>query len=298
MTHSPWQPISGSRLELGEGLRIIDGTIRWVDLLRGQLYAWTPGSADRATLVHTFDAPLGFVEKAPDGRLIAALGTGLSWLREDGSITEIASTGLNPSRHRVNDGSFAPDGSCWFGTMVHDGSPPDGHLWRWDPETGEVSALMSGIEIPNGPIFLPEIQAMLIGDTVAGVILSKSLVPGSSADPFLKVDGGSPDGMHVDRDGRLWNAVWGGHRLDVYEPGGRCAKPLELPVSQPTSVTLIASDDPLVIVTSASIGLDTPGPLDGFTIAAPLSLLALEPARVRGLRRSSSSRKGHGTRAP
>ncbi|WP_104111415.1 SMP-30/gluconolactonase/LRE family protein [Arthrobacter sp. N199823] len=298
MTHSPWQPISPSRLELGEGLRIIDGTVHWVDLLRGELYAWTPGSADRATLVRTFDAPLGFVEKASDGRLIAALGTGLSWLREDGSVAEIASTGLNPSRHRVNDGSFAPDGSCWFGTMVHDGSPADGHLWRWDPETGETSCMMSGIEIPNGPVFLPEIEAMLIADTVAGKILSKSLVPGSSVEPFVTVDGGSPDGVHVDCEGRLWNAVWGGNRLDVYAPGERRAKPLDLPVSQPTSVTLTAGDEPLVIVTSASIGLETPGELDGFTIAAPLSLLALEPARVRGLRRGSSSQKDHSKRTP
>lgn len=79
--------------------------------------------------------------------------------------------------------------------------------------------------------------------------------------------------MFVDRDGRLWNAVWGGNRVDVYSPGERSASPLALPVSQPTSVTLTASEDPLVIVTSASIGLDTPGELDGFTIAAPLSQL-------------------------
>ena len=278
MPYSPWHPISASRLELGEGLRIIDGDVHWVDLLRGELYSWSPGSAERATLLRHFDAPLGFVEKAPDGRLIGALGTGLSWLRADGTVTEIATTSLDPSRHRVNDGTFAPDGSCWFGTMVHDGSAPDGHLWRWDPETGEVSCLMSGIEIPNGPVYLPANQAMLIGDTVAGSILNTSTVPGSGAEPFVTepfvtVDGGSPDGMFVDGYGRLWNAVWGGNRVDVYSPGERSARPLVLPVSQPTSVTLTVSEDPLVIVTSASIGLGTPGELDGFTIAAPLSQL-------------------------
>lgn len=282
MPHSPWQPISAARLELGEGLRIIDGDVHWVDLLRGELYSWTPGSAEPATPLRTFDAPLGFLEKAPDGRMIAALGTGLSWIREDGTVTEIATTSLDPSRHRVNDGTFASDGSCWFGTMVHDGSAPNGHLWRWDAKTGVVRCLMSGIEIPNGPIYLPEIQAMLIGDTVAGTILSinTSTVPGTSGKPFCpeifaKVDGGAPDGMHVDCTGQLWNAVWGGNRLDVYSLGQRIANQLPLPVSQPTSVILTTSEDPLVIVTSASIGMTAPGELDGFTIAASLSQLRL-----------------------
>lgn len=273
MTHSPWQPISASRLELGEGLRLIDGVVHWVDLLRGELYSWTPGSGQSAALLRTLGAPLGFVEKAPDGRLIGALGTGLSWLRDDGTAVPIAATGLDGARHRVNDGSFAPDGSCWFGTMVHDGSTPEGHLWRWDPGTGEVSAVMSGLDIPNGPVFLPEIQGMLIADTVAGQILSKGLEPGSSVEPFARVDGGSPDGMHVDRSGRLWNAVWGGNRLDVYGPGDRSPKQIHLPVSQPTSVVLTDEPDPLVIVTSASIGLDATAELDGHTLIALLSQL-------------------------
>lgn len=275
MIHSPWQPISASRLELGEGLRMLDGVVHWVDLLRGELYSWTPGSGRKGALLRTCDAPLGFVEKAPDGRLIGAVGTGLSWLRDDGPAVEIAATGLDSTRHRVNDGCFAPDGSCWFGTMVHDGSTPEGHVWRWDPETGDVTSILSGLDIPNGPIFLPEIQAMLIGDTVAGQILSTSTVPGSSVELFAKVDGGSPDGMHVARDGRLWNAVWGGNRLDVYGPGDRAPKPVALPVSQPTSVVLTADPDPLVIVTSASVGLAAPAELDGFTLAAPLSELQL-----------------------
>ncbi|WP_449371815.1 SMP-30/gluconolactonase/LRE family protein [Arthrobacter psychrolactophilus] len=150
MTTSPWQSISTARLELGEGLRMIDGMRHWVDLLRGELYAWTPGAEDKGTLQRTFDAALGFVEQAPDGRLIAAVGTGLSWLKEDGTVVELATTGLDGGRNRVNDGSFAPDGSCWFGTMVFDGSEAEGHVWRWDPVSGDVTNIMSGLDIPNG----------------------------------------------------------------------------------------------------------------------------------------------------
>lgn len=252
---------------------MIDGVVHWVDLLRGELYAWTPGSGRQATLQRTFDAALGFVEQAPDGRMIAALGTGLSELKDDGTVVELATTGLDAGRHRVNDGSFAPDGSCWFGTMVFDGSEAQGHVWRWDPTSGEVTNVVSGLEIPNGPIFYPAIDAMLIGDTTARKILSKKLAPEAAIEPFAKLDGGWPDGLHIDAKGQLWNAVWGGNRLDVYATPTSPAKSINVPLSQPTSVLLTNDADPLVIVTSASQGLADPAELDGHTITARLSQL-------------------------
>lgn len=252
---------------------MIDGVVHWVDLLRGELYAWTPGTEQKATLQRTVNAALGFIEKAPDGRLIGAVGTGLSWLREDGTAVELATTGLDGGRHRVNDGSFAPDGSCWFGTMVHDDSEAEGHVWRWDPASGEVTNVMSGLEIPNGPIFYPEIDAMLIADTTARKILSKKLTPEVSLEPFATIDGGWPDGMHVDSRGQLWNAIWGGKRVDVYATATSAAESIAVPVSQPTSVLVTSESDPLVIVTSASQGLTDPAELDGHTIVARLSQL-------------------------
>ena len=157
--------------------------------------------------------------------------------------------------------------------MVHDDSEAQGHVWRWDPTSGEVTNVMSGLEIPNGPIFYPAIDAMLIGDTTARKILSKKLAPEAALEPFAKLDGGWPDGLHVDSRGRLWNAVWGGKRLDVYATAASSAESIAIPVSQPTSVLLTDDADPLVIVTSASQGLTDPAELDGHTIAARLSQL-------------------------
>lgn len=264
-----WTPLSTHALDLGEGLRHTADGVRWVDLLRGELYAWTPGSG-APTLTHRIGVPLGFAEDDPSGRLIGAAGTGVVELLADGTALLLADTGLDPARYRVNDGAFAPDGSLWFGTMVQNGSEPDGALWRWDPAGSGVAQLRGGIPIPNGPLFLPGGSGVLVADSEGGLILKTTTADPAAAEVFAKVPGGSPDGLYVDPSGRIWNAVWGASRLDVYSGAGELLGSVPLPVRQPTSV-LVAGEQ--VLVTSAATGLPDPGPLDGYTLTAPLALV-------------------------
>jgi sugar lactone lactonase len=266
-----WRAVSSHPHELGEGLRVFNGIVHWVDLLRGELYAWNPETDRVAALTHRLDRPLGVVESDAAGRLISAAGVGIAELSEDGTARVLADTPLNSARHRVNDGGFAPDGSFWFGTMVHDGSTPEGCVWRWDPESGDITRLLAGIDIPNGPTFLPDGQTVLVADSAGNRILSTQLNDPGDIALFAEVHGGSPDGMHVDPAGRIWNAVWGASRLDVYAAEGTHLASIPVPVSQPTSVVLTGGRNPLVLLTSATIGLDGPGPLDGHTLAAPMS---------------------------
>ncbi|MDF2498144.1 MAG: gluconolaconase [Arthrobacter koreensis] len=236
MDQTMWTPVSTHALQLGEGLRRTAGGARWVDLVNGELYAWEPGS-DVPVLTHSLPQPLGFAEEDAAGRLIGAAGTGIVELLPDGTAVPLADTDLDPARYRVNDGAFAPDGSLWFGTMVHDGSEPDGALWRWDPAGGGVRTTTAD--------------------------------PGA-AEVFARVPEGNPDGMHVDPDGRIWSAVWGASRLDVYSGDGERLASVPVPARQPTSVLVLGDR---VLVTSAATGLSDPGPLDGYTLTAPLSEL-------------------------
>lgn len=267
MDQTQWTPVSTHALELGEGLRHTPGGARWVDLVNGELYAWAPGDS-APVLTHRLAEPLGFAEEDPTGRLIGAAGTGVVELLADGRSVPLAGTGLDPARYRVNDGSFAPDGSLWFGTMVHDGSDPDGAVWRWDPAGSAVEQLRSGIPIPNGPLFLPDGRSVLVSDTEAGTILKTTTADPGAAEVFAQVSDGNPDGMSVDAKGRIWSAVWGASRLDVYGGDGRLLASVPVPVRQPTSVLVLGDQ---VLVTSAASGLSDPGPLDGYTITAPLS---------------------------
>lgn len=274
MSDSPWHIISAHPHELGEGLRPAGrSSACWVDLLRGELYTWS--SSEGTTLAHEFDRPLGFVERAPDGRLLAAIGTGVAEIERDGSTRDLGDTGLDPLRHRVNDGTIAHDGSLWFGTMVHDGSKPQGAVWRLHPESGRITRVAEGIDIPNGPVFLPDEETVLIADTAGGRILRAPITAPSELEVFTHVADGNPDGMHVDKSGRVWNAVWGGARVDVHDASGTRLHSIDLPATQATSVLLTDDADPLVVVTSATVGMDSVGEFDGHTLCAPLSELGL-----------------------
>lgn len=258
-----WTTISLSPHELGEGSRLIDGTPHWVNLLAGELYAHRDGET---TLVRKEAAPLGFADRAPDGSLIGILGTSLVSLA--GDARAIGDTGLDLAENRVNDGDIAADGSVWFGTMPWQGSQGEGILWRYDPATGETTREVDGLAIPNGPTFLPGGESFLLADSPRGVIYEVPVADPGARRVFANVDGGSPDGMHVDGEGRIWNAVWGGSRIDVYDRSGAVLRSIPVPVLQPTSV-LVADGN--VYVTSATEGLSSPGEFDGHTLVAPLS---------------------------
>lgn len=257
-----WTTISLTPHELGEGARLIDGAPHWVNLLAGELYAHRDGST---ALVRTEAAPLGFAARGADGSLLGILGTDVVTL--DGEARVVGETGLDLSSNRVNDGDIAPDGSVWFGTMPWQDAEGEGVLWRFDPATGEVGRQISGLAIPNGPTFLPGGESFLLADSPRGVIYEVPVADVDARRVFANVEGGSPDGIHVDAEGRIWNAVWGGARVDVYDRSGAVIASVPVPASQPTSV-LVAGG--LVYVTSATSGLASPGEYDGHTLVVPL----------------------------
>jgi Gluconolactonase len=257
-----WKTISLTPHELGEGIRLIDGAPHWVNLLAGELYAYRDGST---SLVRQEAAPLGFADRAPDGTLIGILGTTVVSLA---SSEVLGDTGLDLATNRVNDGDIAADGSVWFGTMPWQGAEGEGILWRYNPETGETTREIEGLAIPNGPTFLPGGESFLLADSPRGVIYEVPTASPADRRVFANVEGGSPDGMHVDGEGRIWNAVWGGSRVDVYDASGTLLRSVEVPASQPTSVLV---HDGFVYVTSATSDLATPNEFDGHTLVAPLA---------------------------
>jgi len=258
-----WKTISLTPHELGEGLRLVDGAPHWVNLLAGELYAHREGST---ALVRKEAAPLGFADRAPDGTLIGILGTSLVSLA--GDARAIGDTGLDLASNRVNDGDIAADGSVWFGTMPWQGAAGEGFVWRYSPATGETTREIDGLAIPNGPTFLPGGESFLLADSPRGVIYEVPATAPDNRRVFANVEGGSPDGIHIDDEGRIWNAVWGGSRVDVYDQAGALLRSAAVPVSQPTSVLV---HDEHVYVTSATSDLTDPNEFDGHTLVAPLA---------------------------
>ncbi|MGW0788095.1 SMP-30/gluconolactonase/LRE family protein [Streptomyces sp. NPDC002911] len=277
------------RLELGEGIRWVDGRLVFVDILTGRLL--TPhGEGDAAvlrTLARLEDLPLGAVAPVAErpGVWIAAAGTGIcllgpgtepEWLAtpEDGAATAM----------RMNDGSADPHGRFWAGSMAYDGTPDAGSLHRVRPD-GSVTRVLDGITTPNGPAFDRQGTTMYLADSARGLVRRFPVDPRDGGlgapEEFARIEGGSPDGMTVDAAGALWTAVWGAAEVRRYLPDGTLDTVLRLPVAQPAGVCLGGDDRRTLFVTTARVGLSSPGPLDGAVFRARVDVPGLPTAAYR-----------------
>ncbi|MEZ7003591.1 SMP-30/gluconolactonase/LRE family protein [Streptomyces sp. AD55] len=249
-----------SRRTLGEGLRHTGDRLVTVDILDGTLTALDPATPGDGTVLLRLDVPLGAVAPLAGhpGHWLAAAGTGAAVLAPDGGLTWLARPGAaGPVAGRVNDGCCDPSGRFWFGTMPYGPERGLGRLHRVGHD-GSVSTVLDGLGIPNGPAFTADGRVMYLADSAEGRIDRFRVDPDDgelhdrTAHVTFAPGAGSPDGMTVDDDGRLWVAVWGAGAVHRYAPDGSLDAVLPLPALQPTSPALV---DGTLFVATATIGL-------------------------------------------
>lgn len=287
---SDWQALGPQRHELGEGARWLDGRLHFVDLTAGRLFhadPWTDEPPEE--LVH-LDVPIGTValraghsleDQAP---FLAAAGTGIGRLSRSGELTYLAQPAAGgPDDLRVNDAATDPAGRFWLTSMAWDKTDDAGAVYRMDPD-GSVTTVLTGLTIPNGPGFSADGRTMWLADSARSVLYRFDADPATGElgerQVFAEVDG-TPDGMTVDAEGFLWSAVHGSSCLHRYSPDGDLAERIELPASQPTSIAISVQAPYLLVVTTATEGMDQPHDEDGRTIVAEVSVAGLPQPAAR-----------------
>lgn len=179
---------------------------------------------------------------ASDGRVLFCEQNGRRVSRMNPDGTDVETVAESWQRHRLNspnDIVCRSDGLAYFtdppyGVKPEDRSIPFQGVYVID-NSGSVELLADDFEKPNGLAFSPDEQTLYVCDTgryqvrafdVAGDGL---LRPGSGRIVATMDPGqpGGPDGMKVDREGRLYVAVALG--VWVFDPDGRLLGILNLP---------------------------------------------------------------------
>ncbi|PWV47320.1 sugar lactone lactonase YvrE [Nocardiopsis sp. L17-MgMaSL7] len=277
MTRVSREPWSADRFELGEGLRRHGRHLLMVDILTGRLLRLDPGSAGPAEVVLSLDAPLGAVAPVLDrpDSYVAAVGTGVAVVSANGGVEWLARPEDGAAAPmRMNDGSCDPSGRFWAGSMAYDGTRGAGSVYRADPDGG-FTRVLEGYTVPNGPAFSADGSRMYLADSADGRIDVHDVSPGGEPGAravFARVTQGSPDGMQVDDEGHLWVAVWGAGEVHRYDPDGTLESVVAVPAAQPTSVCVTQGPRPRLFVTTATVGLDRPGPGDGAVFSVPVGV--------------------------
>lgn len=258
----------------------------WVDIHGRALHRWRAAHGHDAWPLPEQTACIGLCEGAG---LISATRTGFCRLDPaTGERSPLAQPLAQARDLRFNDGRCDRRGRFWSGTVHERRSVGTAALYRCDGD-GAATMIVDGITVANGIAFSPDDRTMYFADSHAREIYAADFDAASGTlsrrrrFAVFEPQWGMPDGATVDAEGCLWVAAIGGARVLCFEPSGRLARELAMPVSQPTSCQFGGSDLRTLFVTSARMRLDDAAlarePLAGSVFAADVGVVGLPEPR-------------------
>lgn len=234
--------------ELHSGCRWAEGPVwfndanqlLWSDIPNQRILRWTPEGG-----VSVYREPSNFTNghtRDRQGRLISCEhGTRRVTRTEvDGSITVLADRFEGRRLNSPNDVVVKSDGTIWFTDPTYgimsdyegyraDPEQPTRNVYRLDPETGELSAVVTDFIQPNGLAFSPDEKTLYVADSSASHddrlprhIHAFDVTNGgrlANGRVLCVIDKGIPDGIRTDANGNLWSSA--GDGVHCFDPAGK-----------------------------------------------------------------------------
>nr|WP_321527232.1 SMP-30/gluconolactonase/LRE family protein [uncultured Cohaesibacter sp.] len=211
----------------------------WSDIPNDCQWQWVPGLGCRVYSHHSNNSNGNTRDR--QGRLVSCQHLTRSVVRTewDGSTTTLADGHAGKALNSPNDAIVASDGAVWFtdpsyGILSdYEGkkSTPEQagcYVYRIDPDTGTVTAMITSLKMPNGLAFSPDEKTLYVADSSRShysdgyhhifafdVRTDWSL---SNQRVFAEIEHGVPDGMRTDELGNLWSSSARG--VETYGPDG------------------------------------------------------------------------------
>lgn len=239
--------------DLGEGPQLFpDDSLRWVDLLRGEIYRKSEGPS---ALERSYPYEISKVLPWEGGEL-ALTRYGIEAV--DRTHTPVFTVPLIASheRGRCSDGTVLPDGSIALGIVDRELRPGRGSLVSVGTDC-QVRVITRGCTIPNGIASLACGESVIWTDSATQMLtlLEWSESTGlHSPRPLVHIPDsvGTPDGLVADSSGGAWVAMWGGGAVLHVSKEGDIDETIEVGTPFPTALTFDA-DDNLIITTGAIV---------------------------------------------
>ena len=184
------------------------------------------------------------------GRLITCEhgGRRVSRTEFDGTVTTLADKWKGKRFNSPNDVVVKSDGSIWFTDPAYgidsdyEGNKAESeigacHVYRIDPKSGVVEAVITDMVRPNGIAFSPDEKLLYVVDTGRThgpqnpahmrvfKVGDKGKVSGGKV--FADCTAGLFDGFRLDTDGRIWTSAADG--VHCYDPDGTLIGKVKVP---------------------------------------------------------------------
>lgn len=180
-----------------------------------------------------------------NGRLITCQHAARNLVRteEDGSIKVLADKFDGKRFNSPNDVAVRSDGTLWFTDppwgLAGAGEIPGHWVFKLDPKTGKIDAVVKDLAMPNGIIFSPNESRIYIADTgghmkhpdptfhklPAGIHCYEVSKAGALGKKLFTIKQGS-DGLKVDVNGNLYTTDAGVH---IFDADGKLLEKIAVP---------------------------------------------------------------------
>jgi len=278
--------ISEVTSDLGEGpiWSADTNSVTWTDITQNTFH--TADIDTGKTMSFGVPSMVGAIAHSKDGGYIAATQKGFARIGVDAKYSPLHS--YLPDDMRMNDGKVDPSGRFWAGSMALSFEKGRGSLYVLEKDNSYRS-ILDDITLSNGMGWSPDAQYFYYIDSVPGVLkrFDYDLHTGQISNPkdLITFDSSSgiPDGMSMSSDGKIVIALWDGRRIEIYEPSGEKVSEITLGVSRPTSCTFAGPNRDILIVSTASQGIDRADePLAGKILAVTGTGLSGLPTQQYG----------------
>lgn len=215
-----------------------DDSIIWSDAHDNRLLRWS--ASDGVSILRDRSDYQNGNYRDLEGRLVScSCGLRAIIRREDGEWKVLCDRYQDKRLNSPNDLVVKSDGTIWFTdppygiTEPNQGyggeqEQPGSYVYRFDPATNEIDAVVKDMLRPNGLTFSPNEQLLYVSDSSAFNIRDGyhhvrvyEVVEGRSVRNgrvFAVIDPGQPDGLRVDEDGNVF--ISSEDSVQVYAPDG------------------------------------------------------------------------------
>lgn len=222
-----------------------EGILVFSDIPKDQLLRWSPGGGIAGFREPSRNANGNTLDL--QGRLLTCEHSGRRVARReaDGTLVTVVDRFEGRRLNSPNDIVVKADGTLWFtdpeyglktnpATKQREGKEQPGNfVYRHDPATGTTTAVVRDFVQPNGLAFSPDEKLLYVADSGAPRHIRVFAVGADgrldAGRVFCQLDKGGPDGIRVDREGRVWSSS--GDGVQIFQPDGRLIGRILLPES-------------------------------------------------------------------
>lgn len=256
--------------KLAGGMKFTEGpawiparkTLVFSDIPNSKLMQWEEG--DGLSVFRVSEQSNGNILDL-EGRLVSCQHAARNLVRTeaDGSLKVLADKFEGKRFNSPNDVAVHSDGTLWFTDppwgLTGKAEIPGHWVFKVDPKTGKIEAVVKDLAMPNGIDFSPDESRIYISDTgghvrhpdpafhklPAGIHCYEVSKDGRLGKKLFTIDEGS-DGMAFDVKGNLY-ATHG--KVNVYDPDGKLLERIDVPEG-PANVCFGGDDMKTLFITA------------------------------------------------